>query len=324
VSNVLTVAIPTLNAGVDFAETLAAVRAQRIGHELQVLVCDSGSSDQTVRIARAYGADVMEIPRESFSHGGTRNMLMSEARGEHVAFLTQDAVPVGEQWLARLLAGFALALDVGLVFGPYRPRPDAGLSVARELNDWFGSFSADGGPRVDVLPPERRNDSPSAFLGHVGFFTDANGCIARRAWERVPFRDIGYAEDHLLAQDMLRAGFAKVYMPDAAVVHSHDYSPWQWLRRSFDESRAVAEVYGVSPAGRLADAARNLRGNVAADVRWARAQGRPAGAAVLTASLIHHGARGTGAVLGAHSARLPSALTAQLSLEGRRSRRPTA
>ena len=30
-----------------------------------------------------------------------------------------------------------------------------------------------------MLEPERRSDPPRSFLGHVGFFTDANGCVAR-------------------------------------------------------------------------------------------------------------------------------------------------
>ena len=48
-----TVAIPTLNAGPDFAHTLAAVQAQRVDREVQLLVCDSGSEDDTTDIARA-------------------------------------------------------------------------------------------------------------------------------------------------------------------------------------------------------------------------------------------------------------------------------
>ena len=60
------------------------------------------------------------IPVERFSHGGTRNLLMERARGAHVAFLTQDAMPAGDGWLAALLGGFALGDDVALVCGPYR------------------------------------------------------------------------------------------------------------------------------------------------------------------------------------------------------------
>ena len=318
----VTVAIPTLDAGPDFAETLAAVMAQATDRELEVVVCDSGSRDGTVALARAGGATVIEIPPGSFSHGDTRNLLMRTARGDHVAFVTQDAVPAADDWLAGLLAGFALDPRVGLTFGPYRPRPAASPSVARELTAWFGSFS-DGAPRIDVLAADQMAAPPRAFLGHLGYFTDANGCVARAAWERVPFRPVAYAEDHLLAQDMLRAGFAKVYVPGAAVIHSHEYSTIGWLRRSFDEARAMHEVYGWAPSVDLRSATRNLRGSVMADWRWSRSVGsasgqRSAGAAGLVAgSLAHHGARTAGAMLGARSDRLPPAIAARLSLERR-------
>ncbi|MGA2013509.1 MAG: glycosyltransferase family 2 protein [Solirubrobacteraceae bacterium] len=328
----VTVAIPTLDAGPDFRHTLAAVRAQRLDRGLQVLVCDSGSSDDTVAVARAYGAEVIEIARESFSHGGTRNLLMSRARGDHVAFLTQDAVPAGGDWLARLLGAWALAPDAGLAFGPYRPRPDASVSVARELTAWFACFAVDE-PRVDRLSAAERDAPPARFLGPLGFFTDANGCVERAAWERVPFRRVDYAEDHLLAQDMLRAGFAKVYVPAAAVIHSHEYSPGEWVRRSFDEARAIREVYGWSL--RPASAVRNVRGGVTADWRWARGAGArgPAGAsgsaagapglplraaiAVVAGSVRHHSAVAAGELLGGRADRLPPPVVRRLSLEGR-------
>jgi glycosyltransferase involved in cell wall biosynthesis len=313
----VTVAIPTLNAGLRFGEVLDALSEQTIDHEL--LICDSGSDDATTAIARARGARLIEIPRPSFSHGRTRNLLVAQALGAHVAFLTQDAIPADDRWLSRLLSGFELAPEVGLVFGPYLPRPDASLSVARELTAWFQSFAEDGRPRIDALEPDQRDAPASSFLGHRGFFTDANGCVSRAAWERVPFRAVAYAEDHFLAQDMLRAGYAKVYLPDAAVVHSHEYSPSQWLRRSFDEARAVQEIYGLVPGGSPLQALRSLRGNVGADQRWVL--DGDAGVERLTAlarSLVHHGARAAGTVLGAHATRLPATLAAKLSLEGRR------
>jgi len=300
-------------------ETLEAVARQQVAAEIELLVCDSGSSDSTVAHARAHGARVIEIPNSRFSHGGTRNLLMSHARGAHVAFLTQDAVPVGAGWLAGLLGGFAVADDVGLVFGPYVPRPDASLSVRRELETWFRSLSPDGGPRIDRLGADQRDMPARSFWGTLGYFTDANGCVSRAAWERAPFRAVAYAEDHLLAQDMLRAGFTKVYVPTAAVVHSHEYSASQWLRRSFDETRAVTEVYGETPAGSWRDAVRNLRGNVGADVRLARATGGSRDALVtLRHAFVHHGARTVGTMLGARAQALPQALSGRVSLERRR------
>src|SRR5450755_2612983 len=322
-SGLVTVALPILNGGGALEQTLAAVSAQRFDGELELVVCDSGSRDGSAQLARRHGAEVIEIAREQFSHGGTRNLLMERSQGEHVALLTQDAVPADERWLSRLLAGFALAPDVGLVFGPYRPRADASPMVARELTEWFRSLSPSGQPRIDRLERGERDLQARVLLGQRGFFTDANGCVARSAWEQVGFREVEYAEDHALAHDMLRAGFAKVYLPSAAVIHSHEYSTWDWLRRSFDEARAMREVYGwVEPLHRRTTTL-NVWGRVGADWRWARATdssaARPTSRVTLLArSTMHHTARTAGAVLGARAERLTPALARRLSLEHRR------
>ena len=81
---------------------------------------------------------------------------MNEATGAHVALLTQDAEPADDRWLERLLGGFELAADVGLVCGPYLPRPDASPAVRLELERWFCSLAPDGAPRVDRLDEHER------------------------------------------------------------------------------------------------------------------------------------------------------------------------
>jgi rhamnosyltransferase len=117
----------------------------------------------------------------------------------------------------------------------------------------------------------------------------------------------------VLAIDMLRAGYAKVFAPAAAVIHSHEYSPWGWLRRSFDEARALREVYGWAEPASVPTTVLKLRGLVGADRRFT-ADNRPR---FLAASTLHHGARIFGALLGGRSERLPAGLVQRLSLEGR-------
>ena len=108
----VTVAMPVLNGGELLAATLEALSGQTVAHEL--LVCDSSSSDGSVELARRHGARVIEISRSQFSHGGTRNLLMREALGARVAFLTQDAQPADERWLERgCWMGFELAPRCG-------------------------------------------------------------------------------------------------------------------------------------------------------------------------------------------------------------------
>ncbi len=317
--SVVTVALPVLDGGDRLAAVLDAVAAQEVDHELELLVCDSGSIDGSVAIAREHGARLLQIPRADFSHGATRNLLMREATGDHVAFLTQDSRPLARTWLATLLAGFAQAPDVALTYGPYRACPGASATTARDIARCFAGLSPDGRPRIDRLGAGERDVPASALLGAPAFFSDANGAVAKPAWREVPFRDIPYAEDQQLAIDMLRAGYAKVYLPAAAAEHSHEYSPRRRVQRSFDEARALREVFGWAEALN----ARLLRDRVLAparaDVRWARTRGaQPAALAPIAAhALAQHAARTIGAVLGGRHERLPAGLRRRLSLESR-------
>jgi rhamnosyltransferase len=308
VAELVTIAIPVRNGGALLANVLEGVRAQRLDRPLELLVADSGSADGSRELARRHGARLLDVPPAEFSHGGTRNLLAEQASGAHVAFLSQDAVPAGERWLADLLQGFEAGEDVGLVFGPYRPRPGASLMVRRELDQWFASLSTE---------PERGTDGPPDV--RRAFFTDANGCVARAAWERVPFRPVAYAEDHLLARDMLAAGYAKVYCPEAAVVHSHHYGPLEQFRRAFDEWRGLREVEAIAAAPALGSAGLGVQRAVRDDVELARAEGQRGARCALTAaaSLRHHSLRAAGATLGARAERLPAALRRLCSLEGR-------
>jgi GT2 family glycosyltransferase len=314
----VTVAIPLLNGGEQFVAVLTALSTQTREHQL--LVCDSGSTDGSLQRAREHGARVIEIEPERFSHGGTRNRLLEAAASEHVALLTQDAQPADEHWLASLLSPFELGDRVAIAYGPYRPRPDAAMPVRLELERWFASL-ADGGkePQLEQLDPSERSLPALSLMGRRGFFSDANACIARSAWQRVPFREVAYAEDRVLAIDMLRAGYAKAFVPAAAVLHSHDYTALEQLQRCFDEWRGLLEVYGwrepLSPGRQLA----GLRGELGAARAQLAAEGLTGGRmlAALAAVSRHHVLRSTGALLGSRADRLPAGARRRLSLEGR-------
>jgi GT2 family glycosyltransferase len=310
------VGIPVRDGGELLGEVLRALSRQTVAHEL--VVCDSGSRDGSAQLARAHGARVLELAPERFSHGGARNALMAAAGGEHVALLTQDAVPADERWLERMLEGFALG-------GPYRPRAGAAAPVRIELNDWFASLAGDGAPQLERLDERERSSPPLVqLLGRRGFFTDANACLARAAWERVPFREVPYAEDRVLAIDMLRAGYAKAFLPQAAVVHSHAYTPTEQLRRCFDEWRGLREVYGWREPASPAHLLRRLRGALGVARReLAREHASPTTRLrTLLAVARHQLVCLCGALLGSRAERLPAAARRALSLERRASFTP--
>ena len=279
----VSVAIPTLDAGPGFAAVLAAVREQTVEAELVVL--DSGSVDGTVERARAAGAAVHPIA--DFGHGRARNRLMELSSGDRVAFLTQDAEPATPGWLAALLRP-----DAPLTYGPYAAPPDAPVPLRREYAEFFPAHADDPGVRG-------------------AFVSSANLCLSRAAWRRVPFRDLAYAEDQQLGLDLAAAGLERVYVPEAAVLHAHEYGPVERFERWFDEFRALHELHGYTAPV----APRILAGTVRAEVRKDRAYapGAPVGPSVLW-----HTTRVLAAALGTRADRLPGAVRQRLSLEGRR------
>jgi glycosyltransferase involved in cell wall biosynthesis len=285
----VTVAIPVLNGGWRLDEVLAAVRSQRLDRDIELLVCDSGSDDGSPDAAAEAGARVLRIEPHEFSHGRTRNLLAAEARGEHVVFLTQDATPAHDRWLEQMLRGFELADDVALVTGPYLPRPDAPVHVRRELEELFASMGDE--PRVFRLADA--GDPP--MPGAATFHTDANGALAKDVWRRIPFRDVRYAEDQLLALDVLRAGLARAYVPQAAVLHSHHYGPLEQLRRHYDEFRALGEIYGYTADAHPRRLLGHVRAQVGRDRAYARRHGRRAST---LRSLAYHGGRALAAAVG--------------------------
>ena len=316
----VTVAIPVLNGARYLDEVLGAVREQSVDRDVEILVVDSGSTDGSQDIAQRHGAVLHEIPKGEFSHGGTRNLMMQMASGDHVAFLTQDATPVHDRWLAALLEGFAQADDVAAVFGPHDPRPDASHMIKSEMARHFASWG--DGTRIDVQRLDRSPHGIAAyrkFPGQLTFLSDVNCAIARWAWSRVPYRNVPYAEDQLLGRELIEAGFAKVFHPDARVLHSHDYPPLDFFRRYFDEFRSLREVLGFKQPWGPRRSLWDVRGLVGADKRWleehgvrGRALRRP-----LLVSGRHHALRTAGAVIGTRADRLPGGVRRRLSLEGR-------
>jgi glycosyltransferase involved in cell wall biosynthesis len=302
----VSVAIPVLDGERLLGEVLSAVFAQRVDDNLEVLVIDSGSSDRSVEIARAAGARVLEIPPEEFGHGRTRNLAVAETTGELVAFLTQDSTPADDGWLAALTASFAMADHVGAAFGPHLPRADASPLTKRLLTEFFADFAPDGRPVV-----HRRGDST--------YLSSNNLCVARAAWEQVPFRDIPYSEDQALGADLLAAGWAKVFNPAARVVHSHDLGLIPGFRRYFDEYRGLRDSVGQRTEGSAGRAIGIVRKSVAADRAWL-AREEPSGLARArwtAQSAVHHTGRVVFGGLGERSDRITGPLRAALSLDRR-------
>jgi hypothetical protein len=103
------------------------------------------------------------------------------------------------------------------------------------------------------------------------------------------------------------------------VLHAHDYGPLEFMRRYFDEYRGLHESTGhVEPFHPLLTA-RDVRSQVAADLRWMNARGMSRGERTRwgARAALHHGGRRVFSALGSRAGRVPAPLRRGLSLEGR-------
>ena len=297
----VSVVIPVKDGERYLGELLRAL--EREGPE-EVIVIDSGSRDRSLEIARAAGVVVLEVEPSEFGHGRTRNLGAERSSGELIAFLTQDATPC-PGWLDAYREAFTLDEHVGAAYGPHLPRPDTSPMIARELTEFFATFTPDGRPVVQRL-------------GDPTFLANVNACYARACWEELRFRDLEYSEDQAFGADLLKAGWTKVYHPGAAVLHAHDYGPLEFMKRYFDEYRGLRSSIGHVETIGVRSTVRDVRALVGHDIRWMGERDYPTRERMRWAarSATHHSGRKLFSALGSRAETLPPGLRRRLSFEG--------
>ncbi|MGH2745529.1 MAG: glycosyltransferase family 2 protein [Thermoleophilaceae bacterium] len=220
------VVIRTLNEAELLGTCLDALKRQRPGFDLDVLVVDSGSTDGTLDIARAKGARIFSLAPEDFDYSKSLNVGIDRVRGELVLVLSAHAIPVDDEWVARMIA-------------PFEDPRVAG--VASRQVPW------DGAPCREVLRLARTFGETNCVYSRENadriVFSNAASCIRRSVWREEPFT-LPAAEDIEWAQRVVAAGWAVVYVGETAAYHSHDESPRAQSRRLIDITRA-----GTAPPG---------------------------------------------------------------------------
>ncbi|HIA51258.1 MAG TPA: glycosyltransferase family 2 protein [Candidatus Melainabacteria bacterium] len=235
------VVIPTKNGGALFERVLRQTFSQVTGFPFEVLIVDSGSTDQTVSLARSSKARLLSIRPEEFQHGDTRNFAVSQTDAEFVAFLTHDALPANKFWLRNLVLKMELHTDVAGAFGRHRAYPECDPFTTDELERLFDHLK-ELDP-VQKIEDAERYASDVSYRQLLHFFSNNNSCLRRSVWEKLPFPSVNFAEDQAWAQKVIEAGYAKVYADDAVVYHSHSFNTVETFRRAFDESRAMRELF---------------------------------------------------------------------------------
>lgn len=211
--------IPTKNGGELFKRVVAGLQQQTRWKDVEFIIVDSGSGDDTIETARAAGAKCFTIPPAEFNHGATRDFAVAQTSTDRIVLSVQDAVPYDDHMIERLVA----ALDEDNVAGVYArqiPQPDADLLVARNLNS---HFTARLKREVRSLKSVEAFDAMTPVEKYTLCNFD-NVCSAMRksVWENDKFGWINFGEDIDWAERVLKRGYKIVYEPAAAVIHSHD------------------------------------------------------------------------------------------------------
>jgi rhamnosyltransferase len=218
----VSVIIPTHNAERYIHDLLTSLKGQSVSCE--IIVIDSSSSDCTIKIADSFNVKTKIIIKRSFDHGGTRNLAVTKATGDIIIFLTQDAIPADRYFLEKLIKPLNNP-GIAATYGRQIPRTDA-----KPTEKFSRAFNY---PDTPILK-DRKSISE---LGIKTFFF-SNVCSAIRKRE---FEELGgfterviMNEDMLFAGKLIRNGYKIAYVPEAEVIHSHNYSWLQQFRRYFD------------------------------------------------------------------------------------------
>jgi rhamnosyltransferase len=213
----------TKNEARNIGACLEAIYAQKNAGQFEVVVIDSGSTDETTEVAKRYPVRLEKIRPEEFHHARTRNLAAELARGDYLVYLAADAFPSSSEWLEALLGNFSDA-GVAAVYGRHVPK--AGSTLERE-----DTLDAVYGEQRLVKDPGRGQE-----MGYRYFhFSTVNAAIRKHIWEQTRFpEDVKCFEDLGIAKRILDWGGKIVYEPRAAVYHSHNRSGSGLFKRYFD------------------------------------------------------------------------------------------
>jgi glycosyltransferase involved in cell wall biosynthesis len=172
----LSVVIPAYNRAVTIGRAIASVLAQD-RDDLEVVVVDDGSDDDTAARATDFGPAVRVLRQANAGPGAARNAGIAASRGELVAFLDSD-----DEWLPGKLAAQLAVLDAD---------PTVGLAGAG------AEYVAAGGALVKRYAPGGAGD----ILARLVFenLLPTSSVVVRKALlagQPGPFRtDLPFAED---------------------------------------------------------------------------------------------------------------------------------
>ena len=218
----ISIVIRTLNEERYLGDLLRAIQEQRTAFDHEIVLIDSGSTDNTLSIAKQFDCKILHISKKDFSFGRSLNRACEVSLGDFLVFVSGHCIPCGQDWLQNLVA----PLHTGTVqycYGRQLGGPQTHWSESQIFLKYF--------PETSSLPQK-------------GFYcNNANSAIRREIWERYKFdEELTGLEDMHLAKRLVSAGGTVGYNAEACVYHLH-HELWPQVKRRFErESLALQQI----------------------------------------------------------------------------------
>jgi glycosyltransferase involved in cell wall biosynthesis len=233
----VSVVIPVKNAGDEFGLLLKNYVTQKGFEKIEIVIVDSGSTDRTLQIARDFGAIVVEISPEAFTHAYARNIGGEAATGDYLFFTVQDAMPPGQAFLFELYSTL-IENQVSAVSCAETPREDADLFFKQICWNHYNFLGVNNGDRITMLPEKVDHIS----LRQNGQLADLANFIPKEIFEKYRFH-LNYAEDLDLGIRLIKDGHKLAFLGSTRIIHSHNRPSWYFLKRGYVDNRFLTDVF---------------------------------------------------------------------------------
>jgi rhamnosyltransferase len=206
--------------------TVEALLSQDVAEEFEILSCDDHSTDGTGEFLSSIPRIRSVAPPEGrYVPGKTLNHMVRHALGDIIVFNNADAIPLSKDYLKNLTAPLKES-ETDCVFGNQIARKNAFHVVRKDYERAFG----DG----------------SVSKNWHNFFSLVSSGFRKEELLRHPFDEaFQYSED---SQWVNRREVKIVYVPDAVVEHSHNYTLQEVEKRFFNEGVADRQMGKQPPS----------------------------------------------------------------------------
>ncbi len=246
------VVIRTYNEARYLNELLSMTVAQDMrGLEHEIVLVDSGSTDNTLEIAERHGCRIVHIPQAEFTFGRSLNVGCEAAHGMHLVFISGHCVPQDSDWLYNLTAPLRDKQFV-YTYGGQLGRDTTKFSEQQVFEQTYGS-----------------GDKP-----HPYFVNNANAALAKSIWQEFKFDEtLSGLEDMHLGKQLVARGYHVGFTPNASVYHIHDET-WSQVRWRYEREALALQEIDPSLHMSRRDLVRCIARSVRMDSRKARQENR--------------------------------------------------